>query len=454
MLKHPLRQLSAWIWDRDLGGAGRRERVLFASLRLLFAIIRDISRGQINMRAMGLVYTSLLSLIPLLAFSFSLLKTLGLHNVIQPLLIRFLRPLGPQAKHITDQLIGFVQKMNVGVLGVVGLALLIYMVISLAQKLENDLNFMWQVKRPRNLRHRITDYMSLLLVGPLMVFVAVALTAAASNASTAGHSSLGHMIYFLSKLVPYFLICGGFTFLYLFVPNTQVRFLPALEGGLLAGILWQSASWLFASFVAGSGRYNAIYSGFAIVILLLIWMYLSWLILLIGGRVAFYIQHPESLSERVITPRIGARLELELAFMAMILVGVNFRKQKPPWTPEDLAHRIRVPFEILYPVLERLISRGLLVEGGDEGRALLPGRDPGQLGVHELVRLMAEGEHHLHARHSQAPPFGLVESLLSRLDAAIGLSLSDLTLRDLIDQFGEENQKGESGDRFINIGNR
>src|SRR5699024_10171657 len=148
------------------------------TLRLILALSRDFSSGQITKRAMSLVYTTLMSLIPLLAFSFALLKALGLHNVIQPLLARFLSPLGPGSRTITDQLIGFVQKMNVGVLAVAVPVLLIYMVTLLIRKLETDLNFIWQVKRLRNLRNRLSDYLILLLVVPLMLFTAVSITAA------------------------------------------------------------------------------------------------------------------------------------------------------------------------------------------------------------------------------------------------------------------------------------
>jgi membrane protein len=296
MLGDFLKRISAWIWSRDLTKAKRGERLLFHGLRLFYAVLNDIAQGQITMRAMGLVYTTLLSLIPLLALGFSLLKALGVHNVIKPMLSRFLQPLGPNSQAIAHELISFVQQMKVGVLGFLGLALLVLMVLSMVSKIESDLNFLWQVKQARNLHRRIGDYVTVLVMGPVLLFAATALTTVASNDTTAQTllttGPLGVLTYFFSKILPYLLIGGAFTFLYIFVPNTRERFLPALAGGIFAGILWQTASLLFASFVSGSGRYNAIYSGFAIIVLLLIWLYVSWLILLIGGRIAFYLQHP------------------------------------------------------------------------------------------------------------------------------------------------------------------
>src|SRR5699024_9971373 len=151
---------------------------------------------------------------------------------------------GPESRAITEQLVSFVQAMNVGVLGVAGLIFLLYMVTFLIRKLETDLNYIWQVRQRRNLRNRLSDYLVLLLILPLMLFTSVTITAATSSTapgqSLLGIAQLGSAIYLLGKLLPYLLICGGFVFLYLFVPNTRVHFLPALEGGVLAGILWQS----------------------------------------------------------------------------------------------------------------------------------------------------------------------------------------------------------------------
>jgi membrane protein len=442
MLANFLKHISAWIWSRNLDGAKRGERMLFHGLRLFYAVLNDIAQGQITMRAMGLVYTSLLSLIPLLALGFSLLKAFGVRNVIQPMLSRFLKPLGPNAHHLTHQLISFVQNMNMGVLGFLGLVLLIFMVLSMVSKIESDLNFVWQVKQARNLRRRIGDYVTVLLAGPVLLFAATALTALANNNATShifliAHP-LGTLVYFFGKILPYLLIGSAFTFLYIFVPNTRVRFLPALAGGLFAGLVWQSASLLFASFVAGSGRYNAIYSGFAIIVLLLIWLYVSWLILLIGGRIAFYLQHPESLRQHAGAPRLGARLELELALTIMLLVGRGFWRDDEPWSAESLAQRIQVPVEALNIVLGLLLSRRLLVLAGEKGNCLLPGRDLDTLSVRELIRLVAMGERGFHSHHDSTPPFELVRDMLSSLDSALEKALGDVSLKDLVREL--ENQ--------------
>ena len=142
------------LWAADTDNLPLIERFGTVFCRLIYILIRDIADGQLTMRAMSLVYTTLLSLAPLLALSFSMLKAFGIKDVLRPTLSRFLEPLGDQASGLVDTMVGFVEKIDVGVLGVVGLALLLYSVISLIQKVEAGCNFIWQVRKPRSLGRR------------------------------------------------------------------------------------------------------------------------------------------------------------------------------------------------------------------------------------------------------------------------------------------------------------
>jgi membrane protein len=253
---------------------------------------------------------------------------------------------------------------------------------------------------------------------------------------------LSAVLYFFGKIVPYLLISCAFTFLYIFVPNTKVRFLPALTGGIFAAILWQSASLLFASFVAGSGRYNAVYSGFAITVLLLIWLYVSWLILLIGGRVAFYLQHPESVRRHAGVARLGTRLVLELALTIMLLVGYSFWRNEKPWTRAGLSARIQVPVEDINTALGGLLAHGFLVIAGESGNYLLPGGDLDSLSVYDLIRLVAVGEQDFHRHYDYAPPLQPVQDVLSRMDSAQEQALQDLKIKDLVRELGAQDKSG------------
>ncbi|MCK7580267.1 MAG: YihY/virulence factor BrkB family protein [Chromatiales bacterium] len=165
------------LWGSDLAAVSPLRRRLIRSARLVHAVVRDFADGQLTLRAMSLVYTTLLSLVPLLALSFSVLKGFGVHNQVRPALLAFLAPLGDKGVQITEQTIGFIDNIRVGVLGAVGLGLLIYTVTALLQKIELSFNYVWRVKRLRPLAQRFSQYLSVLTIGPVLVFSAIGITA-------------------------------------------------------------------------------------------------------------------------------------------------------------------------------------------------------------------------------------------------------------------------------------
>ena len=168
---------------------------------------------------------------PLLALSFSVLKAFGVHNQIQPMLLTFLEPLGEKGEEVASNITSFIQNMNVGVLGALGLALLLYTAISLMQKIEESLNYIWHVPRPRSLGDRFSRYLSVLMVGPILVFAALGITATVVNIETVrgrlAIEMLGPLVQTFSRLMPYLLVIAAFTFIYMFIPNARVRLLPA-----------------------------------------------------------------------------------------------------------------------------------------------------------------------------------------------------------------------------------
>jgi len=165
------------LWAVDASSLGRLKAFFLRVLRYLVVIAGDVVNGPLTLWAMSLVYTTLLSLVPLLAVSFSVLKAFGVHNKIEPFLFNFLAPLGPKGADLSRTIVGFVDNMKVGVLGFVGLLLLLYTVISLIQKIEEAFNILWRVKNMRTLLRRFSDYLSVILVGPVLVVAALGFTA-------------------------------------------------------------------------------------------------------------------------------------------------------------------------------------------------------------------------------------------------------------------------------------
>jgi len=424
------------LWSDDLREVSNARRWIFVPVRLLVVVARQLVRGQLNLRAMSLVYTTLLSIVPLLAVSFSVLKGFGVHNQIEPLLMNFLQPLGPKGKELSDNIIGFVENVRVGVLGSLGLLFLLYTVVSLIQKVESSFNYVWQVERLRGFAQRFSSYMSVVLIGPVLVFTALGVTATAMNNTMVQQlmsvQPFGDLVVLFSKLVPYLLVIAAFIFIYMFIPNTRVKFLPAFVGGVVAGVLWQTSGWAFAAFIATSSNYAAIYSSFAILILLLIWLYLNWLILLLGAQVAFYVQYPQYMSRQPVQLRLSNRLRERLSLQIMFMVADHHLNRGDPWTSEDLVHYLALPMQPIHHVLKLMVDAAFLSETSDSPPAYLPRRDIETITLFELYEVVrSAGENRLISLKT-LPHQLEVEQAMQAVQHAVEVQLGNRTLKDLV----------------------
>jgi membrane protein len=435
LLHDVMGRLQDFVWRVSDQSVPRSKALGLRTVRTVLVLVRDLAGGQLTLRAMSLVYTTLLSIVPLLALSFSVLKAFGVSNQIRPMLLNFLAPLGENGEEVAQRIVQFIENMNVGVLGALGLALLLYTAVSLMQKIEESLNFIWHVPHARPLGDRFSRYLSVLMVGPILVFSALGITATVMNIEAVRDmlavDALSQAVQALGRLTPYALVIAAFTFVYLFIPNTRVRFGFALIGGAVGGIAWQSAGWVFAVFVASSGNYAAIYSGFAILVLFMIWLYLSWLILLFGASVAFYAQHPEYLYARGGEPRLSNRTRERLALSAMSLVGSRFLAGDPAPSLAEFTRLLGVPMHGLLVVLDALERSHLLVQSTDDPPVYLPARDPSLITVAQVLdTVRAAGEERFISPVALSAPQP-VDELLDRMQQAMETSVGDMTLREL-----------------------
>jgi len=424
-----------FLWGEDLAAASTLRRRLILTLRTVYAVGRDLGEGQLTLRAMSLVYTTLLSLVPLLALSFSVLKGFGVHNQVRPALLALLAPLGEKGVQIADQVIGFVNNIKVGVLGALGLGLLIYTVITLLQKIELSFNFVWRVKSARPLAQRFTQYLSVLMIGPLLIFTAVGVTAAFFGSSTVqaliAIEPLGSLVKLVATLLPFLFVIAAFSFVYVLMPNTRVRVVPALVGATVAGILWQTLGWGFAAFIAASTKYTAIYASFAIVIFSMIWLYLNWLIVLIGASIACYHQYPALL----VTPRrefrLSNRFKEKIALLIATFIGRNYYTNAPAWSLEALAGRLGVPVMSVEIVLMAIQRAGYITETADNPPLYLPARSFETITVKELLDTLRAAEEEPSTSAEILPREAGVEKLLAHVDEAVDASLHGSSLREL-----------------------
>ena len=408
-------------------------------LRLVLVAAAEFRESFLSIRATSLVYTTLLSLVPFLAVTFSVLKAFGVHQQIEPILSQAFEPLGEKGIEITTNIIQFVDNLKVGVLGAVGVAGLFYTTYSLIEKIEEALNSIWRIDVGRPLARRITDYLSVVLVGPVFVFTAFGLMASSQSHWLVQRvmeiQPFGYLIVALTSLLPFIFMCLLFTFLYKWVPNTPVNISSAFVGGLTAGICWQFAGMAFAAFVASSSRYSAIYSSFAVLILFLIWLYVAWLIVLAGAQVAYYHQHP---SAYLLHLRRKNQTPLFREYLTLAILGHitrRFVRGKPPLKEEHLARIQQVPVTIVESLINDLINAHMLIRT-NKPKGVMLSKPPEHMAVADVLKVVQHQTHH--GSRTFAMGTDRISKVLQRRDTAVEEALAGISLRQLIADQSEE----------------
>lgn len=401
-------------------------------LRYPVAVGRDWLGGEISVRAMSLAYTTLLSLVPLMVFSFSILKGLGAPGNLRYILHQFFRPLGHGADELTETVMQFVTNMRGDVLGSIGLAVLVYTVITTVQKVETSFNFVWRVQRPRGFARRFTEYLSVMILGPILLAVSIGLLSSAEQSPFAHWLTavppLAWTMKVLGRIAPYVIVTVVFSFMYAFIPNTRVQIRAAVIGGVTSGVIWALVGRVFTTVIVYSSQMMAVYTGFAIVLTTLIWVYVSWLVLLIGAQLAFYVQCPQYLrvGQEQVELTGDARERAGLSVMA--LIGRDYTEGRGYWSNNALAAKLDVPSAALAPVLAALELGGLIV--ATEKEQFLPARDLSGIRLIDIVEAVRSRQT---GRLSiDMHPQTCASDIMREVDAAIREKLGERTLKDLI----------------------
>jgi membrane protein len=422
------------LWTVDLASLPPFQRIGIHALRLAIAVAMEFRHRLLDARAAGLVYTTILSLVPFLAVMFSVLKAFGVHQQMEPVLAQALEPLGPKGQEITSTIIGFVDNLKIGVLGTVGVVGLFYTTYSLIDKIEQAFNAIWLVREGRSWGRKFTDYLSAVLVGPLLVVTAFGLLASIHSHTLVQRvleiQPFGYLVVWAGQLLPFVILTGVFTFFYRFIPHTNVRFGSALVGGVSAAILWGIAGEAFTTFVAQSAKYSAIYSGFAVLILFLLWLYAGWLIVLIGAQFSFFHQYPSAYLSRLLWQQGTSALRERVTLSLLLVLTRRYVTGESPFGIDQLAVELRLPVSLVEEQVKQLVDSGILgLMAKPEGIILT--RPPELISIKEVLDATNNGP----ATDTMVPldSGDPVSEMLRRRDAAVEQALAGRTLRSLIE---------------------
>jgi membrane protein len=344
-------------------------RKIFTGARFITA---SFLADQCLLRAAALTYATALSIVPLLAVAFSILKGFGFQNT--QYMREFLFNISAGKETIVEYIVDYINRTNVSTLGVIGVVVLLVTVFTMLSAVERSFNSVWGVERQRKPSRMFADYLSVTLVTPLLIVVAISFSASLESFALMqwllSLSVINYAYIAGLKIMPYALVCFALFFLYKVVPNTQTDTRSCLMGGVAAGLLWQLLQTMFLHYQIGVSKYNAIYGSFAQLPLFLIWLYLSWIVVLLGAEISFCLEQRKYGLAHASLGRFNIGSKERLALAVMALLGGSFASGRGSVRAADLALRLDLPLKPVNQILAALTEMGAVSrteEGGRQG---------------------------------------------------------------------------------------
>lgn len=389
-----IRFLRGDIWrirEKDLP---RRKSFLLRTLRVIILSVRGISSERAGLRASALTFYSLLSVVPVAAMVFGIAKGFGFENSLEGLLMSALEGQEEIVKKIVDFAHALLEDVKGGFIAGLGLLILFYTIIKILSNIENALNEIWGIKKPRSLSRKITDYLSVMLIGPVLFFMSSTMTVYISGSvrqiieGTSVLRVVSPGISLVLEFFPYISLWFLFSFVYIFIPNTKIKWSSGILGGIIAGSLYHIFQFFYISLQIGVAKYNAVYGGFAALPLFFIWMQTGWLIVLFGAEIAFAHQNVETYEFEQECLTVSHAFKRLLSLRILHLMVRKFWEGGKPYISRQIARDLEIPIRLVNEILFELVASGLVSEvKADEGRGIAyePAKDPDMMTIKNVV---------------------------------------------------------------------
>ncbi|MEI9476065.1 MAG: YihY/virulence factor BrkB family protein [Deltaproteobacteria bacterium] len=340
-------------------------------LRVTALAFRRFYDDQCSQKASALTYYSLLSIVPVLAMMFGVAKGFGLEKLIQDQIIQMAQRANWQAG-IADKILDFSHSllMNAkgGLIAGVGVILVFWTVISIMGHIEESFNDIWEIRKARTLKRKFSDYLSIMILAPFLQIISSSVAVlVASNLKVivkkiAVLGIFAPVITFLLQLLPYLSIWALLVLLYLIMPNTKVPFKSAILAGIVTGTIFQVVQWIYIKFQIGVSGYGTIYGSFAALPLFLVWLQLSWMIVLFGAEIAAAHEHYETYGYHPDYSRMSLSSRKILVLRVFHLIVKKFSQGEKPLTAAQITHTLEIPVRLVRSLLHELTGAGLITE--------------------------------------------------------------------------------------------
>ncbi len=356
------------IWRIRLKNVHPAKSFFIKLLRIVLLSVRGFDENKCQLRASALTYYSLLSIVPVVAMAFGIAKGFGFDKMLKNQLLQKF----PGQEEIFAQVIGFAQSMlentKGGVVAGIGVAILFWTVIKVLGNIETSFNDIWGIKQARAISRKFSDYLSIMLICPILVIASSGITVFISTQiiliteKVTLLGAISPLIFFVLKILPYCVIWLLFSFIYIFMPNSKVNFSSGIVAGIISGSIYQFLQWAYINFQIGASKYNAIYGSFAALPLFLVWLQLSWLVVFFGAEISFAHQNVDTYEfepDCLLASRAFRRL---LALRITHYLVKKFAKGQQPGTATEISHTLEIPIRLVRDIIFELTESGILIE--------------------------------------------------------------------------------------------
>lgn len=466
------------VWDLDVASFSGLRRLVFSVCRIGAIVVRGFIADNCYLQASALTYITLMSMVPVLALMFSFTKGIGMQNrlieavglerveiqepaedgttttrvefhvarldptddVAPPSNGQFsLEGLPEPMQKAVTTILSYVENTNFGAMGLVGSLLLFWGIIKAMTKLEFSFNTIWGTKTARPLFRRLTEYFFVLALIPVLFLVVTSVNAGLSSPAAVGRlrdwvGPLAGFYLASLRLFGIVVVMVTFAFLFKFMPNTDVKTLPALAGGVVAGILWYVTQWAYITFQIGVTEYNAIYGTFAAVPFFLAWLYTNWILVLFGAEVSFAVQNYRTYVHETSPAATSPAARVSLGIVLTYETCKAYLAGERGWRPAAFAREHAIPARLVASVANTLVTSGILVPvdvGADRDRCYVPGQAPDRLTLADVETAVRANDRAYTGRLLHLVPDGVATAMASHYDDFIG-HLSSISFQDLI----------------------
>jgi membrane protein len=427
------------IWKTPMDRLTGNKAYWIRQVRIIYMVIKGISRDNIYIKASALTYFTILSVIPLVALAFGIAKGFGLQDELRAQIIMQFHNQEQVMAWILDFANNMLEEASGGWIAGVGVALLFYTVGQLLNYVETTINSIWRVDETRVWYRKMTDYLAIIIMVPV-IFIASSSVTVLANTKLNDLLSQSKMlevfkpvVSFLVQLIPFILLCILATAAFLVMPNTRVKIRPAIIAGLVTGIALQVLQILYVQSQLGITKLGTLYGSFAAVPLLMIWVQVTWVALLMGAQLSYYIQNITRYEFEFDVQTVSPKQKKRLSLLVMHCLTDDFIKGIKPRAPEEISHDLSLPVRTVHDCLDQLRDSELVTELWDETDdryVYQPATDINRMTLSFVLDKM-DNSGSIHKIVVNNADYKKIDMALNKFETMIASSETNILLRDI-----------------------